>query len=169
MEEKGASAAASERPQLLDSVRDAIRRRHYSPRTEESYVHGMRRFIYFSRRRHPRQLGAPKVTAFLNHLLRERSVVASTQNQVLSTLLLTATLTSPIQLFSHLQKRIRKFSRLVFRKFDRIASPSHRLDVDARLLLNPDANFTVIQFKTFNAFHRLKFLDLTCSPEIVRT
>ncbi len=78
---------ASERPRLLDSVRDAIRRRHYSPRTEERYVHWIKRFIYFSDRRHPRELGAAEVTAFLNHLARERNVAASTQNQALSALL----------------------------------------------------------------------------------
>ena len=79
--------AASERPRLLDSVRDAIRRLHYSPRTEERYVHWIKRFIYFSGRRHPQELGAGQVTAFLNHLARERNVAASTQNQALSALL----------------------------------------------------------------------------------
>jgi len=69
---------ASERPRLLDSVRDAIGAGHYSPRTEERYVHWIKRFIYFSGRRHPRELGASEVTAFLNHLARERSVAAST-------------------------------------------------------------------------------------------
>jgi integron integrase len=68
-------------------VRDAIRRRHYSLRTEQSYVQWIRRFIYFSGRRHPRELGAPEVTGFLNHLARERNVAASTQNQALSALL----------------------------------------------------------------------------------
>lgn len=80
-------AAASERPRLLDTVRDAIRRRHYSLRTEERYVHWIKRFIYFSGRRHPRELGAAEVTGFLNHLARERNVAASTQNQALSALL----------------------------------------------------------------------------------
>jgi integron integrase len=86
---QGASngAVVSEGPRLLDVVRDAIRRRHYSLRTEQSYVHWIRRFIYFSGRRHPRELGAPEVTGFLNHLARERNVAASTQNQALSALL----------------------------------------------------------------------------------
>ena len=88
MEEKRPSeTVVSAAPRLLDVVRDAIRRRHYSLRTEQSYVHWIRRFIYFSGRRHPRELGAPEVTAFLNHLARERSVAASTQNQALSALL----------------------------------------------------------------------------------
>lgn len=72
---------------LLDQVRDAIRRLHYSPRTEEAYVHWIKRFIYFSGRRHPASLGAAEVTAFLNHLAREREVAAATQNQALSALL----------------------------------------------------------------------------------
>jgi integron integrase len=86
-EKGGAGPVPREGPRLLDLVRDAIRRRHYSLRTEESYVHWIKRFIYFSGRRHPGELGAPEVTAFLNHLARERSVAASTQNQALSALL----------------------------------------------------------------------------------
>ena len=73
-------------PRLLDRVRDAIRRRHYSPRTEETYVQWIRRFIYYSGTRHPTQLGAKEVTAFLNYLASERSVAAATQNQALSAL-----------------------------------------------------------------------------------
>ena len=78
---------ARKSPRLLDQVRDAIRRRNYSYRTEEQYVHWIKRFIYFSARRHPGDLGAPEVTAFLNHLARERNVAAATQNQALSALL----------------------------------------------------------------------------------
>ena len=75
------------RPRLLERVRDAIRRRHYSHRTEQTYVHWIKRFIYFHGKRHPRDLGEAEVTAFLNHLARERQVAASTQNQALSALL----------------------------------------------------------------------------------
>ncbi|HZM36950.1 MAG TPA: integron integrase [Burkholderiales bacterium] len=71
---------------LLDQVRDAIRRLHYSRRTEEAYAHWIKRFIYFSGRRHPAGLGASEVTAFLNDLARERNVAAATQNQALSAL-----------------------------------------------------------------------------------
>lgn len=74
-------------PRLLDQVRDAIRRRHYSYRTEQAYVHWIKRFIYFSGKRHPKDLGVEEVTAFLNHLAGERDVAASTQNQALSALL----------------------------------------------------------------------------------
>ena len=68
------------RPRLLDRVRDAIARRHYSRRTEETYVHWIKRFIHFHGTRHPRELGETEVTAFLNHLARDRDVAASTQN-----------------------------------------------------------------------------------------
>jgi integron integrase len=68
-------------------VRDAIKRLHYSDRTEETYVHWIKRFIYFSGKRHPAELGADEVTAFLNYLARERDVAAATQNQALAALL----------------------------------------------------------------------------------
>ena len=74
-------------PRLLDLVRDAIRRKHYSIRTEQAYVHWIKRFIYFSGKRHPKDLGATEVTAFLNHLSGELDVAAATQNQALSALL----------------------------------------------------------------------------------
>jgi integron integrase len=74
-------------PRLLDRVRDAIRRLHYSERTEETYIYWIRRFIYFSGKRHPATLGAEEVTAFLNHLAGEREVAAATQNQALAALL----------------------------------------------------------------------------------
>lgn len=72
---------------LRDLVHEAIRRRYFSRRTEEAYVHWIKRFIYFSGRRHPAQLGEAEVTAFLNHLAAERKVAAATQNQALSALL----------------------------------------------------------------------------------
>ena len=75
------------RPRLLEVTREAIRRRHYSYRTEETYLQWIRRFILFSGKWHPRQLGAKEVTAFLNHLALERRVAASTQNQALAALL----------------------------------------------------------------------------------
>ena len=75
------------RPKLLDQVRETIRRRHYSYRTEETYVHWIRHFIYFHDKRHPQEMGGAEVTAFLNHLARERKVASSTQNQALSAIL----------------------------------------------------------------------------------
>lgn len=86
-EEKTPPSAGERKPRLLDLLREAIQRRHYSRRTEEAYVHWVRRFIYFSGKRHPSLLGAQEVTAFLNHLACERNVAAATQNQALSALL----------------------------------------------------------------------------------
>jgi integron integrase len=75
------------RPRLLEQVKNAIELRHYSPRTEEVYVHWIKRFIYFHGKRHPLEMGEQEVTEFLNFLARERDVAASTQNQALSALL----------------------------------------------------------------------------------
>jgi len=71
----------------LDSLRNAIPRRHYSCRTEQTYVHWVKRFIHFNDKRHPGELGVPEVTAFLNYFARGREVAAATQNQALSALL----------------------------------------------------------------------------------
>ncbi|PYR24034.1 MAG: integron integrase, partial [Acidobacteria bacterium] len=73
-------------PKLLDQVRQAIRLRHYSRRTEAAYVAWIRRFIVFHRKRHPRELGEREVTAFVSSLA-SRGVSASTQNQALSAIL----------------------------------------------------------------------------------
>jgi integron integrase len=79
--------AAGTRPRLLDSVRRATRARHYSRRTEKAYVFWTRRFVLFHGKRHPSQMGAAEVTAFLSHLATDGKVSASTQNQALSALL----------------------------------------------------------------------------------
>jgi integron integrase len=78
---------AGRAPKLREQVHEAIRRRYYSRRTEEAYVHWIKRFIYFCGKRHPADMGEAEVTAFLNHLAVERKVAASTQNQALSALL----------------------------------------------------------------------------------
>src|SRR5687767_5900738 len=72
---------------LLDQVREAIRVRHYSYRTEQQYVAWIRRYILFHRRRHPRELGGQEVESFLTHLATERHVAAATQAQALAALL----------------------------------------------------------------------------------
>jgi integron integrase len=72
---------------LLDRVRDAIRTRHYSRRTEEAYVHWIRRYIVFHRKTHPSMMGAPEISAFTTWLAVRRGVSASTQNQALSAVL----------------------------------------------------------------------------------
>src|SRR3989442_12629144 len=69
---------------LLSAVRRALRVRHYSPRTEEVYLHWVRRFIRASGTRHPRGLGSGDVTRFLSGVPGEAQVSASTQNQALA-------------------------------------------------------------------------------------
>ncbi len=75
------------RKKLLQIVREALRTKHYSYRTEQSYVRWIRRYILFHGKRHPREMGAPEITAFLTHLAVQKKVAASTQNQALSALL----------------------------------------------------------------------------------
>jgi integron integrase len=74
-------------PKLLDQVRERIRTKHYSIRTETQYVQWVRRYILFHGKRHPREMGAAEVEAFLTHLAVERTVSSSTQNQALAALL----------------------------------------------------------------------------------
>lgn len=76
-----------DKPKLLDQVRDVIRRKHYSFRTERIYLDWIRRFILFHGKRHPREMAEVEVTEFLTFLAREGKVAASTQNQALSALL----------------------------------------------------------------------------------
>jgi integron integrase len=74
-------------PKLLDVVRDRMRARHYSPRTEQAYIQWIRRFIRFHKGQHPRDLRGPAIEAFLTFLAVDRHVSASTQNQALAAVL----------------------------------------------------------------------------------
>lgn len=74
-------------PSLLDQLRDRLRVKHYSIRTEQAYVEWTRRFILFHDKAHPRQLGPKQVEAFLTHLAVRGRVAASTQNQAKSAIL----------------------------------------------------------------------------------
>lgn len=78
------AAAAPQSLRLLDRVRATVRARHYSRRTEKSYVAWIRRFILYHGKRHPLGMGAAEVTQYLSSLATERNVAASTQNQALS-------------------------------------------------------------------------------------
>jgi len=75
------------KPRLLDQVREKIRLKHYSIRTEQAYVDWIKRFILFHDKRHPENMGKEDVEKFLTHLAVERHVAASTQNQALSAIL----------------------------------------------------------------------------------
>jgi hypothetical protein len=72
---------------LADRIRDAIRLRGYSIRTEKAYVQWYERFVRFHKLRHPSTMGAPEIEQFLSHLASQEQVAASTQNQALSALL----------------------------------------------------------------------------------
>jgi integron integrase len=72
---------------LLTTVRETLRRKHYSLRTEASYLSWIRRFILFHGKRHPREMSSPEIEAFLTHLAVQGKVAASTQNQALSAIL----------------------------------------------------------------------------------
>ncbi len=74
-------------PRLMDQVRDRLRLKHYSIRTETAYLGWIKRFILFHGKRHPAELGKREVEAFLTALAVERNVAASTQGQALSALL----------------------------------------------------------------------------------
>jgi integron integrase len=78
---KDTSTVSPQQPRLLDRVRDRLRVKHYSYRTEQSYIHWIKRFILFHGKRHPADMGAAEVEAFLSHLATDREVAAGTQNQ----------------------------------------------------------------------------------------
>jgi integron integrase len=80
-------ALPTAKPKLLDQLSDALRSRHYSPRTQQTYIHWVKRYIFFHSVRHPAEMAEQEINAFLTHLAVEARVSASTQNQALSALL----------------------------------------------------------------------------------
>lgn len=72
---------------LLEEVSDLIRTLHYRYRTEETYLNWIRQHILFHLKRHPMEMGAAQVSAFLTHLAVKRQVAATTQNQALAALI----------------------------------------------------------------------------------
>lgn len=85
---------------LLDQVRDTIRTKHYSYRTEQTYVDWIKRFIFFNKR-HPKDMGAEEIQAYITYLANERRVAASTQNQALSAIVFCTNTYSKRRLFFH--------------------------------------------------------------------
>lgn len=81
------ASASPHPPKLLNQVRNKIRFKHYSLRTEQAYVHWIRRFILLHNKRHPAEMSGPEVETFLTHLAVVGKVAASTQNQARSALL----------------------------------------------------------------------------------
>ena len=75
------------KPKLLDQFREALRSRHYSRRTEQTYSKWVKRFIYFHKMRHPKEMGEAEINAFLTYLAVKKKISSSTQTQALSALL----------------------------------------------------------------------------------
>ena len=78
---------SSKGKKLLDQYRDQIRLKQYSPRTEKTYANWVREYILFHEKRHPREMGITEINQFITHLVTDRNVSASTQNQALSAIL----------------------------------------------------------------------------------
>ncbi|HSW56033.1 MAG TPA: integron integrase [Ignavibacteriaceae bacterium] len=74
-------------PKLLDKVRTELRTKHYSVRTEKTYVSWIYRFILFHSKKHPKDMGADEIKAFINNLATNHHVSSSTQNQALQSIL----------------------------------------------------------------------------------
>ena len=83
MEQIRENPPVEQKPKLLDQVRHALRTRHYAMKTEEAYVHWIKRFIFFHNKRHPKEMGEKEINQFLTHLAVKEKVSASTQNQAL--------------------------------------------------------------------------------------
>jgi integron integrase len=82
-----ARAPEGDKPKRLDQMREAIRMRHYSIRTEEAYVSWIKRFILFHGKRHPLEMGKDEITQFLSALAVHGQVSVSRQNQALCALI----------------------------------------------------------------------------------
>jgi integron integrase len=87
MPEKNKRPSENQKPRLLEEVRNAIRVKHYSIRTEEAYLYWIKKFILFHQKQHPLSLGEAEVREFITYLNLEENVAPSTQNQALSALL----------------------------------------------------------------------------------
>jgi len=95
-------------PRLLDQVRYALRTKHYSLRTEKSYVHWIKQFILYHDKKHPVHLGEAEINRFLTHLAVQKKVSASTQNQALCAI---------VFLYEHvLNKKLGDFGPLIWAK-----------------------------------------------------
>jgi integron integrase len=86
----GKSARPESEPKgkkLLDQYSEFLRNRHYSLRTEKTYIGWVRQYILYHRKRHPREMGVDEINAFITHLVNQKTVSASTQNQAISAIL----------------------------------------------------------------------------------
>jgi site-specific recombinase XerD len=125
---------------LLDRARDLIRVKHYSIRTEQTYLHWMKEFILYHNKRHPADMGRPEVEAYLTHLAVDRNVAPSTQNVAMQAILFLYKEVLGIHLTGIDALRAKKDKRLpvvltkaeVHRLLEQIIDPTFRLQ--AKLL-----------------------------------
>jgi integron integrase len=85
--EPGQSTSSPKGKKLLDLYREALRVRHYSYRTEVTYISWVRQFILFHKKRHPREMGVDEINTYITYLANEKNIAASTQNQAISSIL----------------------------------------------------------------------------------
>jgi site-specific recombinase XerD len=74
-------------PRLVDQIREVVRLKHFSPKTEKSYLYYIHDFIVFHDKKHPKEMGANEIRSYLAHWAIQKNVAASTQNVALSALL----------------------------------------------------------------------------------
>lgn len=124
------------KPMLLDAVRREMRTRHLSIRTEQQYVYWIRWFVRFHGRRHPREMGAAEVEAFLGMLANERHVSASTHSQAMSALvfLYRAVLKQQLPWLDHLERPRRALRLPVVLTVDEVAAALGNLEGQHALL-----------------------------------
>lgn len=85
---KNPEVTMTDRPKmLLEVVQETLRRKHYSFRTEKTYLQWIKRYLLFHNKRHPREMGKAEIEAFLTHLAVQEHVAAATQNQALNAIL----------------------------------------------------------------------------------
>ena len=107
-----AEVVPNPKARLLDQVREVIRCKHYSIRTEDAYVQWIKRFILFHGKRHPKEMGATEIEAFLTDLAVRGKVAASTQNQALNALVFLYQKVLHIELGEFSAERARRPDRL---------------------------------------------------------
>jgi len=83
MTDQNPQLSTSTKPKLLDQVREAIRTKHYSPKTEQAYIHWIKKYILFHNKRHPQEMAEKEINEFLTQLAIKEKISASTQNQAL--------------------------------------------------------------------------------------
>jgi integron integrase len=120
----------------LDRLREKIRLKHYSIRTEQSYVDWAKRYILFHQKKHPREMGGAEVAAFLTHLAVDRHVSASTQNQALNALVFLYREVLEIELgdIGEATRAKKPLRRPVVLTREEVGRVLHELDGTARLM-----------------------------------